>query len=121
MSSTPAPKICDLRVRPVLVPMQEPHRTASGEVTQSPLVLTDVITEEGINGHSMVFTYTPAALKPIAGLIRNIETIIKGDAIAPTEIEQKLAKQFRLLETQGLVGMAIAAIDSFTSDWNFTL
>ena len=91
--------------------MAEPHRTASGVVAESPLVLTDVITDAGVSGHSMVFTYTPAALHPTAELIRNFEALVKGDVLAPTEVEQKLAKRFRLLGAQGLVGMALAAID----------
>ena len=91
--------------------MTEPHRTASGVITESPLILTDVITNTGISGHSIVFTYTPAALKPTAELIQNFEVLVKGDVLAPAEIEQKLNKQFRLLGTQGLVGMALAAID----------
>jgi mandelate racemase len=89
----------------------EPHQTASGVITESPLVLTDALTDAGIAGHSIVFTYTPAALKPTAELIRNIEPLVKGETLAPAEVEQKLAKRFRLLGTQGLVGMALAAID----------
>ena len=91
--------------------MKEPHQTASGVITESPLVLTDVITDIGTSGHSMVFTYTPAALKPTAELIQNLEPLVKGDVLAPAEVEQKLAKRLRLLGTQGLVGMALAAID----------
>jgi mandelate racemase len=91
--------------------MAEPHRTASGVVAESPLVLTDVITDAGVCGHSMVFTYTPAALKPTAELIRNVGDLLKGEALAPAEVEQKLARRFRLLGTQGLVGIALAAID----------
>lgn len=106
-----SPTIQEFRVRAVRVPMAEPHQTASGVITESPLVLTDVITDTGISGHSMVFTYTPAALKPTAELIQNCEALVKGEALAPVEIEQKLAKRFRLLGTQGLVGMALAAID----------
>ena len=106
-----SPKIQKFRVRAVRVPMTEPHQTASGVITESPLVLTDVITDTGISGHSMVFTYTPAALKPTAELIRNFEALVKGEALAPAEIEQRLAKRFRLLGTQGLVGIALAAID----------
>jgi mandelate racemase len=106
-----SPTIQEFRVRAVRVPMSEPHQTASGVITESPLVLTDVITDGGISGHSMVFTYTPAALKPTAELIRNFETLVKGEPLAPAEIEQKLAKRFRLLGTQGLVGIALAAID----------
>jgi mandelate racemase len=106
-----SPTIQEFKVRAVRVPMTEPHRTASGVITESPLVLTDVITDTGIRGHSMVFTYTPAALKPTAELICNLEALVKGELLAPVEIEQKLAKRFRLLGTQGLVGIALAAID----------
>jgi Mandelate racemase / muconate lactonizing enzyme, N-terminal domain len=55
-----SPTIQEFRVRAVRVPMSEPHQTASGVITESPLVLTDVITDGGISGHSMVFTYTCA-------------------------------------------------------------
>jgi mandelate racemase len=106
-----SPTIKEFRVRTVRVPMTEPHQTASGVITESPLVLTDVITDTGISGHSMVFTYTPAALKPTADLIQNCEGLVQGEVLAPADIEQKLAKRFRLLGTQGLVGMALAAID----------
>jgi mandelate racemase len=106
-----SPTIQGFSVRAVRVPMTEPHQTASGVITESPLVLTDVITDTGISGHSIVFTYTPAALKPTAELIQNCETLVKGDVLAPAEMEQKLVKRFRLLGTQGLVGMALAAID----------
>src|SRR5262249_595184 len=106
-----SPTIQEFRVRTVRVPMAEPHQTASGVITESPLVLTDVITDSGIGGHSLLFSYTPAALKPTAELIQNLEVLVKGDVLAPAEIEQKLAKRFRLLGTQGLVGMALAAID----------
>jgi mandelate racemase len=104
-------RIRALTVRAVRVPMEHPHQTAGGTVSESPLVLTDVTTEDGTVGHSVVFTYTAAALRPTADLIRNLEPLIKGDALAPAEIEQKLCKRFRLLGTQGLVGIAISAID----------
>ncbi|MBI3523970.1 MAG: mandelate racemase [Betaproteobacteria bacterium] len=105
------PKISDLRVRAVRVPMQHPHQTASGTVMESPLVLTDITTEDGVVGHSMVFTYTVAALKPTADLIHNLVPLLKGEMLAPVEIEQKLSRRFCLLGTQGLVGIALSAID----------
>jgi len=91
--------------------MAHPHQTAGGTVSESPLVLTDITTEDGVVGHSVVFTYTAAALKPTADLIRNLEPLIQGEPLAPAEIEQKLSKRFRLLGTQGLVGIALSAID----------
>jgi mandelate racemase len=110
-AKNPAPTLRELRVRAVRVPMKEPHQTASGAVAESPLVLTDALFDNGVAGHSMVFTYTPMALKPVAELIRNFGTLVKGEPLAPGEIEQKLARRFRLLGTQGLVGIALAAID----------
>ena len=104
-------KIKCLKVRAVRVPMVQPHRTAGGVVSESPLVLTDVVGDDGIVGHSVVFTYTMAALKPTAELIQNLEGLIQGETLAPFEVEQKLSSRFRLLGTQGLVGIALAAID----------
>ncbi len=103
--------IRELRVRAVKVPMVQPHRTASGIITESPLVLTDVLTEDGVFGHSMVFTYAVAALKPTAELIKNLEPLIVGEPLAPAEITQRLGRRFRLLGPQGLVAIALAAID----------
>ena len=106
-----APTVVELRVRAVMVPMAQPHQTASGTVSESPLVLTDIVTDAGVVGHSVVFTYTRAALKPTLQLIQNLEPLIKGQAVAPVVVEDLLARRFRLLGTQGLVGIALAAID----------
>ena len=37
--------------------MSVPHKTAIGEVSESPLVLTDITVDSGFVGHSMVFAY----------------------------------------------------------------
>ena len=91
--------------------MAHPHQTASGAVAESPLVLVDVATDRGTMGHGIVFTYTAAALKPTAELVRNMAPLVEGEELAPSGLEQKLAQRFRLLGTQGLVGMALAGID----------
>jgi mandelate racemase len=111
MTNHSSPAIQGFNVRAVCVPLSEPHQTAGGTITDSPLVLTDIMTDSGIVGHSIVFTYTPLALKPTADLIQNLEPLVKGDGLAPLAVEQKLAKRFRLLGPQGLVGIALAAID----------
>ncbi len=74
-------------------------------------MLLTILTDEGIAGHSITFTYTNAALQPTADLMRNIAPLIVGDALAPAGIAGKLMRRFRLLGTQGLVGMALAGTD----------
>jgi mandelate racemase len=103
--------IRSIRVRAVKVPMPEPHRTASGVITESPLALVDLETTQGFVGHSFVFTYTAAALKPVADLVTNLEALVIGQPLAPAALTRGLLARFRLLGTHGLVGMAISAID----------
>jgi mandelate racemase len=91
--------------------MAHPHQTASGTVTESPLVLTDVVTDQGVVGHGIVFTYTASALKPTAQLIQNLAPLVEGAILAPAAIEHQLSGRFRLLGTQGLMGMALSGID----------
>ncbi|MGA7316559.1 MAG: hypothetical protein WBX22_21615 [Silvibacterium sp.] len=105
------PKIRELRVRAVRVPMARPHKMASGTISESPLVLTDIFADDGTVGHSMIFTYAVVALKPTADLIKNLESFIRNEPLAPTEIADMFAKRFRLLGLQGLIAMAVAAID----------
>ncbi len=111
MSYHPKLTIRGLRVRAVNVPMARPLQTSGGAVGTVPLVLIDLETDEGISGCAYVFCYTPIALKPVSQLSANMETLIKGDLVAPMAIEQKLQRQFRLLGPQGLTGMAMAGID----------
>lgn len=106
-----APIIQSIRVRALRVPMPEPHRTAGGTVTESPLILLDLETDQGVTGHAVIFTYTTLALKPTADLLRNLEPLIAGQPLAPRAIADQLARRFRLLGPQGLTGMAMAAID----------
>src|SRR5262249_55473024 len=104
-------RIRSLKARAVRVPMVHPHQTASGTVAESPLVLVDVVTDQGVLGHGIIFTYTTAALKPTAQLVQNMAPRIEGEALAPAAIEQKLGKRLRLLGTQGLIGMALSGSD----------
>ena len=93
------------------MPVQPPLETASAEIRSAPLVLVDLLTEEGITGHSYAFCVTPLALAPMARLISNLGPLVEGDAVAPLAIEEKLQGRFRLLGPQGLTGMAMVAVD----------
>jgi len=104
-------KITTFDVRCLKVPLPQPHRTASGVIEVSPLVLLTVGTDEGTVGHSITFTYTPAALKPTAELMKNMAPLVAGQPLAPAALFDQLHARFRLLGTQGLVGMALAGID----------
>lgn len=97
--------------RPVVVPLDHPHRTASGTIYSSPLVLTDLTLSDGTIGHSIAFTYGREALKPTRDLIETLAQLVIQEPVKPRELTHKLNNKFRLLGTQGLVGIAISALD----------
>jgi mandelate racemase len=100
-----------VKARPVDARLERPIRTAVGTIPSAPLVLIDVLTEEGVTGSAYVFAYTPLALAPLARLVEEIGSEISGKSIVPFERMRELNRRFRLLGWQGLVGMALAGLD----------
>jgi len=107
----PIPTIRSMSVRAVRLPMPRPHRTAGGDITESPLVLLDLMSSDGVVGHAFVFTYSVAALVPTAKLVENLVPSLLGQPLAPLEADRLLTSRFRLLGPQGLTGIAVALID----------
>ncbi|HTO43432.1 MAG TPA: enolase C-terminal domain-like protein [Burkholderiales bacterium] len=104
-------KIKNVRARPVMVPFKRPPVSASGALPTAALILIDLETDGGITGRSYVFGYAPWTVKPIMGCLDALSEMIRGDALAPFDIEAKLRLRLRLLDTPGLVGIALAGID----------
>ena len=100
-----------LRARPVLVPIKRPPVSASGAIPRAALVLLDLETDEGVTGRSYVFGFAPWTLAPIAGCAQGLFEMIKGDPLAPFDLEAKLRRQLTLLDPNGLVGLALAGLD----------
>ncbi|MET1411151.1 enolase C-terminal domain-like protein [Roseibium sp. HPY-6] len=104
-------RISDCRIRPVMAPLEMPHKTASGTLEAAPLVLIDLIADDGVVGSTYIFAYTPMALEPLAALSKNIATSLVGETAEPVAVSALLDARFRLLGNQGLVAMAISGID----------
>jgi len=97
--------------RAVAVPLERPIRTAVGTIPNAPLVLIDVMTEQGIEGRSYLFGYTPVTLVPIVRLLETIGETLIGKKVAPVSLQQEFDRRFRLLGWEGLVGMAVSGLD----------
>jgi mandelate racemase len=109
--SAPVLHVRDLRARAVHVPMKRPLTTSTGTVSTAPLVLIDLDTEEGITGRAYVFCITPLASQLVREAVRALLPFVKGDAVAPFNIEQKVRGRLTLLGHQWMMGMAIAGLD----------
>jgi len=104
-------RIRDIVSRPVVVPMKRPLKTSTGAVTQAPLLLIDLLTEEGVVGRSYLFGVSTFTLKPLHDLVQGLAAMIKGESAAPVQVERKLRARNTLLGPYYLLGMAVAGID----------
>ena len=107
----PSLTVRSLTARPVIAPLERPIRTAVGTIPAAPLVLVDLMTEEGVPGRAYIFGYAPMALAPLVRLLSDMEAHLKGKLVAPVERLRDFTRKFRLLGRQGLVGMALSGID----------
>ena len=103
--------IRSVKARAVVAPISRPVRNAFGVIEAAPLVLIDVVTDQGVTGHSYIFAYTKLTLAPLVHLIEEIGRELTGKAIAPFDLMGVMDAKFRLLGWQGLVGMAVSGLD----------
>ncbi len=109
--AAPALTVRSLKVRAADAPFSPPLQSAAGTLRSAPLVLIDLFTEQGVTGRSWFFADTSAALAPAAAMAASLGLLAAGQPLALAMLSRTLGARFRLLGTQGLVGMALAALD----------
>ena len=104
-------KITQIRCRAVSAPMKRPLATSVATLTASALLLIDLETDAGIVGRSYLFGMGRHNLPPMAKLVEAMTEMVKGDELAPLEIESKLRARYALLGVHNVVLIAMAGID----------
>lgn len=104
-------KIRRMTTRAVNCPLPRPIRTAIGDVPSAPLLLIDIVMDQGVVGRSYLFAYTPRMLRPLAVLAEEMAAGLIGQPAAPQDRYRDALRQFRLLGCNGLLGMIISGID----------
>jgi mandelate racemase len=104
-------RVRSIRCTPVEVPMRHALGTSRAVIRAAPLMLIDLETEEGITGRSYLFCYMRASAVGIAGILAEIERLVKGQPLDPEEQFNALAKRFTLIGVTGIVRMALSGFD----------
>lgn len=104
-------KIKNIRVRPVAAPMKRPLVTSVATLSASALLLLDLETDAGILGRSYLFALGKQNLPAMAKLVEAMAEMVKGDEVAPFDLERKLRARYALLGVHNVVLMAMAGID----------
>ena len=108
---TPVLTIRGVRSAALEVPMARPLGTSAQTIDHASLLLIDLDTDEGMTGRAYMFCYLKAAAAPIARMLQEALRVVNRERVAPREIRAKLHRHFRLIGVEGIVRMAIAALD----------
>lgn len=95
----------------VLVPMRHALGTSAAIVRQAPLLLVTLHTDQGVTGRSYLFCYRPAAAAAIARMLEDVVNEARGEPVAPLDLWPRLARRYALIGVQGIVRMALSALD----------
>ena len=104
-------KITNIRCRAVAAPMKRPLATSVATLTAAALLLIDLETDAGIVGRSYLFGMGRQNLAPMAKLVEAMTEMVKGDEVAPLDLERKLRARYALLGVHNVVLIAMAGID----------
>jgi mandelate racemase len=115
-AATPPLTVRALQATAVDVPMSYALGTSRARITSAPLLLIDLLTEQGVTGRAYLFCYLRAAAPAIVKILEHVESVVQGDAVAPLDLWRKLAGRFALIGVQGIVRMAMAGLD--TAAWD---
>jgi mandelate racemase len=102
-----------LQIRVIEVPMRRPivSNPTVGQYRSWPFILIDLITHEGVVGHSYLEPYVTASARYIVPTIQAIAEAIKGHRLHPLECYRTAQQTLHLSGREGIGLVATSALD----------
>jgi mandelate racemase len=107
----PALTVRSLRARPVVLKLKRPVVARIAAITEWPLILIDLDTEEGIVGRSYLEPYAVKAMKYLVPALHDLGDMLKGRALTPVELYGLARKSLHFVGYQGMSMIAVAGLD----------
>jgi mandelate racemase len=104
-------RIRSLTTRGVMVPLKFTLGTSAAIVKAVPLLLVDLLNEDGVTGRAYTFCYRPSGAVAISSHLFEVVDLLKGKDSTPFDATQTLSRQFALLGVTGAVRMALSLLD----------
>ncbi len=100
-----------IRARAVVLKLKRPVVARIATITEWPLILIDLITEEGIVGRSYLEPYTIKAMRYLIPALQDFGAMLKGRRVAPIELYDLARKSLHFVGYQGLSMIAVSGLD----------
>jgi len=109
--SHPTLTLRSLIARPVVLKLKRPVVARIATITDWPLILIDLLTEEGIVGRSYLEPYLVKSMRYIVPALHDLSTMLKGRRIAPVELFEASRKSLQFVGYEGLSLIAASGLD----------
>ena len=100
-----------IKARPVVLRLKRPVVARIATITDWPIVLIDLYTEEGIVGRSYLEPYTVKTMKYLIPALHDFGEMLKGRKVAPVELYDAARKSLHFVGYQGLSMIAVSGLD----------
>jgi mandelate racemase len=100
-----------LTARPVVLKLKRPVVARIATITDWPLVLIDLLTEEGIVGRSYLEPYLVKSMRYIVPALQDFGVMLQGRRLAPVELFHEARKSLHFVGYEGMSLIAASGLD----------
>ena len=108
---TPSLTVRSLRARPVVLKLKRPVVARIATLTDWPVILIDLETEEGVTGRAYLEPYVVKAMRYLVPALHDMGEMLKGRKLAPVELYEAARKSLHFVGYQGLSMIAVSGLD----------
>jgi len=109
--SAGAQRIRSLTTRGMMVPLKFTLGTSAAVIKAVPLLLVDLLNEDGVTGRAYTFCYRPSGAVAMSSHLSEAIDLLRDKPLTPFDVTQILSRQFALLGVTGSVRMALSLMD----------
>ena len=100
-----------LTARAVVLKLKRPVVARIATITEWPLILIDLQTDQGVVGRAYLEPYTPKAMAYLVPAIRDLGAMLAGQPLAPADLYQAARKSLNFVGYEGMSMIAVAGLD----------
>ncbi len=103
--------IRSVTARPVLLKLKRPVVARIATITDWPLILIDLQTEEGVVGRSYLEPYVAKTMRYLVPALHDLGEMLRGQRLSPIDLYGLARKSLHFVGYQGLSQIAVSGID----------
>lgn len=101
----------EIRARAVVLKLKRPIIARIATITELPIVLIDLFTDEGVVGRSYLEPYIVKSMRYLVPALEDLGTMLKGRVVAPLELYDSARKSLHFVGYEGLSMIAASGLD----------